>query len=87
MAKLYPNQNVEPGKYALIGAASTLAGMLRMTVSLTVIMIEATGDIALGLPIMFSILLAKLVGDIFNEGLLEMQMELVGLPFLTWRWF
>lgn len=69
----------------MIGAAATLAGILRMTVSLSVILIEATGDITLGLPIMFSILVAKLVGDIFNDGLLEMHMELSGLPFLNWR--
>lgn len=87
MENLYPGTTIDPGKYALIGAAATLAGILRMTVSLSVILIEATGDITLGLPIMFSILVAKLVGDIFNDGLLEKHMELSGLPFLNWRYF
>jgi H+/Cl- antiporter ClcA len=44
-----------------------LAGVLRMTISLTVIMIEATQDVAYGLPIMVAIITAKLIGDIFNE--------------------
>lgn len=86
MEDFLPGKSLNPGKYALIGAAATLAGILRMTVSLSVILIEATGDITLGLPIMFSILVAKMVGGIFNEGLLEMHMELSGLPFLNWRY-
>ena len=38
-----------------------------MVISLTVIMIEATLDIAFGLPMMVVLMIAKLVGDLLNE--------------------
>ena len=38
-----------------------------MTISLTVIIIEATGNITFGLPIIVVLMVAKWVGDIFNE--------------------
>jgi chloride channel 7 len=56
-----------------------------MTLSLAVIVTEATGDISLGLPIFFSLMAAKLFGDLFNEGLFDSHIQLSGVPLLAWE--
>jgi H+/Cl- antiporter ClcA len=59
-------QGAEISKYALVGAAANLGGATRMTLSLTVIIIECTGDIMFGVPIMVALICAKWIGDLFN---------------------
>eukprot|EP01095_Lingulamoeba_sp_RSL-Kostka_P002719 TRINITY_DN13635_c0_g1_i1.p1 TRINITY_DN13635_c0_g1~~TRINITY_DN13635_c0_g1_i1.p1 ORF type:complete len:779 (+),score=262.03 TRINITY_DN13635_c0_g1_i1:24-2360(+) len=75
---------INPGTFALIGAASMLGGVVRMTISLTVILMESTNDITYGLPIMLTLMLAKWVGDVFNEGLYDIHIELREIPLLEW---
>lgn len=72
----------QDGMFALIGSACMLGGMARMTISLTVIILECTGVIEWGLPIMVSLMAARWVGNGFNEGLYDIHIHLNHLPFL-----
>ena len=73
--KALPGLHIDPGAFALIGAASLLGGITRMTLALTVILIESTANTSFGLPLMMSLLMAKWVGDMFNHGILEIAIE------------
>ena len=52
--------NLYPGTYALIGAASFLGGVSRMTISLTVILIESANEIEYGLPILIAVIVSHM---------------------------
>lgn len=74
--------SIDQGLFAVLGAASLMAGSMRMTVSLCVIFLELTNNLLL-LPItMIVLLIAKTVGDSFNLSIYEIILELKGLPFL-----
>ncbi|KAJ8318965.1 hypothetical protein KUTeg_004056 [Tegillarca granosa] len=83
---IFPDMNwVNLEKYSLIGAAAQLGGIVRMTISLTVIIVEASGNITFGLPVMIVLMVAKWIGDLFNEGIYDMHIHLQGVPLLGWE--
>lgn len=74
---------VIPGTYAIVGAASALAGTTRMTASIVVIMFELTGALTYVLPIMISVMLAKWIGDALSaRGIYESWIHFKEYPYL-----
>ena len=53
-----------------------------MTISITVIVLESTGNVVYLYPIAFSIMFAKLVGDFFTDGIYDLHVGLKGYPVL-----
>ncbi|KAK3854913.1 hypothetical protein Pcinc_038650, partial [Petrolisthes cinctipes] len=83
---MFPDQDwVDEGKYALVGAGAMLGGVVRMTLSLTVILMECVGNITFGLPLMIVLMVAKWVGDFFNEGLYDIHIQMAGVPIMGWE--
>ena len=72
----------DSGTYALMGSAAVLGGMARMTISLTVILLEATGNMQYVLPLMMTLMAARFTGNAFNEGIYDINIHLKHIPFL-----
>eukprot|EP00052_Salpingoeca_macrocollata_P034116 m.10539 g.10539 ORF g.10539 m.10539 type:complete len:788 (-) comp5968_c0_seq1:27-2390(-) len=81
----YTDHEVYRGTYALIGAAAFLGGVVRMTISLTVILIEATNEVTYSFPIMVTLMVAKWVGDYFNKGIYDIHIHLKKIPILEFE--
>lgn len=61
-----------------VGAAATLAGVTRTTVSLAVIVVELTGTLNYVVPVMLSVLVAKTVADgMEKKGIYDLVIECV----------
>eukprot|EP01061_Rhynchopus_euleeides_P018318 TRINITY_DN30277_c0_g1_i1.p1 TRINITY_DN30277_c0_g1~~TRINITY_DN30277_c0_g1_i1.p1 ORF type:complete len:788 (+),score=318.74 TRINITY_DN30277_c0_g1_i1:64-2364(+) len=75
-------KDVDPGLYALVGAASGLGGTTRMTISLASIMVEITNDIDTLLPIMMACVIGKAIGDRFTESIYALALKNTGVIFL-----
>lgn len=74
---------ITPATFALLGVAALLAGIQRSTVSLSVILVEGTGQIKVLLPVIITVLVARYVAEFFHEdGIYETSMKLKGYPYL-----
>eukprot|EP00761_Pharyngomonas_kirbyi_P012339 gb/GECH01012366.1/.p1 GENE.gb/GECH01012366.1/~~gb/GECH01012366.1/.p1 ORF type:complete len:763 (+),score=121.47 gb/GECH01012366.1/:1-2289(+) len=79
---IFPNFEIYPATYAIVGSASFLGGVSRMTISMTVILLEITNDLQFLLPIMLAIMVAKWVGDFFTHPFYDCLLELKHIPYL-----
>ncbi|OQS07954.1 Chloride Channel (ClC) Family [Thraustotheca clavata] len=77
-------KTIDPRVYGLIGSAAMLGGVTRMTISLTVILLECTGNIEYGLPLIVTLFSARWVGNYFNHGIYDIHIHLRRIPFLDW---
>ncbi|KDO24809.1 hypothetical protein SPRG_09642 [Saprolegnia parasitica CBS 223.65] len=77
-------KTIDPRVYGLIGSAAMLGGVTRMTISLTVILLECTGNIEYGLPLIVTLFSARWVGNYFNHGIYDIHIHLRHIPFLDW---
>jgi chloride channel 7 len=68
MLKRYVWSSIVPEHFALVGATAMLAGVQRTTVSLCVIMMEATGQTKVLIPLIIAVVVARYVADFFNDG-------------------
>ncbi|BGP49381.1 chloride channel [Rhodotorula kratochvilovae] len=74
---------INPSVYAVIGAASALGGVTRMTISLVVILFELTGAIDIVIQLMMAVMVAKFTGDYFSKnGIYDTWINLRNYPFL-----
>ncbi|KAK3142528.1 hypothetical protein QOZ80_4BG0347700 [Eleusine coracana subsp. coracana] len=79
---LGPLSDLDPGLFALLGAASFLGGTMRMTVSVCVILLELTNDLPMLPLVMLVLLISKTIADSFNKGVYDQIVVMKGLPFL-----
>lgn len=79
------NIRVSLGSYAIVGAAASLGGATRMTISIVILVMETSGALELLVPIMMAAWVAKMVGDSFGLGIYDTQIELRGVPLLVSR--
>ena len=72
-----------PGMYALMGAGACLGGFTRMTVAVSIILLEITGKIELLTPIMMTIIVSKSVAEWGNpHHYFDVIIEKRKMPFL-----
>uniref|UniRef100_A0A673NM06 Uncharacterized protein n=1 Tax=Sinocyclocheilus rhinocerous TaxID=307959 RepID=A0A673NM06_9TELE len=89
MATLFPDgfnidgqvYHIVPGVYAVVGAAALTAGVTH-TISTGVIMMELTGQISYGLPILISVILANMVSQSLQLSIYDTVIRIKKLPYL-----
>lgn len=67
---------VSPSSYAVVGAASFMAGVTKLTMCVVVIMFELTGAVTYVLPIMCAVMILKVFNDwLCNENIYDSWLK------------
>lgn len=78
---MFPNFPIEPGAYAVIGAAS-IASSVTHTISTAVIAIELTKEINLLLPVLIVVLISVSTSRLLSESVYDLIIKQRELPLL-----
>ena len=76
IGEAYVSSAINPGVYALLGAAGMLGGFTRLGLPVVVMLVEMTGDATYLLPIMYVATLAKLFADYLEPPLYPQHMQI-----------
>ena len=68
--------------YALMGSAAFIGGVSRMLLSMTLMLVEATGTMQLLVPFAIILIVTRWVGNLFNQGIFETLIHMKGYPVL-----
>lgn len=60
-----------------------LGGVTRMTISITVLVMEGTAAMQLIVPLMFAVFVAKMVGDSLTPSIYDVHIKIRGAPVLV----
>eukprot|EP00045_Choanoeca_perplexa_P017447 m.253614 g.253614 ORF g.253614 m.253614 type:complete len:1612 (+) comp17541_c0_seq3:233-5068(+) len=81
MAIWFPELNVTPAGYAVVGAAAMGAGVTR-TISTAVIVSEAVASVAFTVPVLLAVLLAVLIGNYLSLSVYDSMLSNSDAPYL-----
>ncbi|KAA0155721.1 hypothetical protein FNF29_01636 [Cafeteria roenbergensis] len=76
-----PGANIEPGAFAVVGAAALTAGVTQ-TLSVALIVFELTQQIHHMLPVLVAVVAAYLTASLFTVSVYDALMAVAGLPYL-----
>ena len=65
-----------------MGAACMLGGIFRIVVALTVMLMECTWDITLGVPLLLCLMITRFVGDFLSPPIFDQDLAIAGVPLL-----
>jgi chloride channel 7 len=66
---------IDPGPWAMIGAAAFLCGSARITVTMAIIILEITGDFRYVPGIAIAVVFAKMTGGFFTKSALACMLR------------